>query len=128
MEGKRDYTNQEGEKVELENEATTKAEDLTQEKPITKEQDLYGAKTYHQKCHSNRMREQEATMKREELTQERDIAKENHAERMREQEAKANQIDADLKTIKAALDVANRKGAYTLEEAYVIASASKRLF
>jgi len=47
---------------------------------------------------------------------------------MREQEAKANQIDADLKTIKAALDVANRKGAYTLEEAYVIASASKRIF
>jgi len=95
MEGKRDYTNQEGEEVNLE------------------------------KCMPDT---EEATMKREELTQERDIAKENHAERMREQEAKANQIDADLKTIKAALDVANRKGAYTLEEAYVIASASKRLF
>jgi len=95
MEGKKDYTNQEGEEVNLE------------------------------KCMPDT---EEATMKREELTQERDIAKENHSEKMREQEDKANQIDADLKTIKAALDVANRKGAYTLEEAYVIASASKRLF
>lgn len=95
MEGKKDYTNQEGEEVNLE------------------------------KCMPDT---EEATMKGEDLTQERDIAKENHSEKMREQEDKANQIDADLKTIKAALDVANRKGAYTLEEAYVIASASKRLF
>jgi LPS O-antigen subunit length determinant protein (WzzB/FepE family) len=99
MEGKRDYTNQEKEEVNLE-------KCMPDTEPDT----------------------EEATMKGEDLTQERDIAKENHAERMREQEAKVNQMDADLKTIKAALDVANRKGAYTLEEAYVIASASKRLF
>jgi LPS O-antigen subunit length determinant protein (WzzB/FepE family) len=96
MEGKRDYTNQEGKEVNLE------------------------------KCMPDT---EEATMKGEDLTQERDIAKENHAEKMREQEGEdVNQIDEDIKTIKAALDVANRKGAYTLEEAYVIASASKRLF
>jgi hypothetical protein len=99
MEGKRDYTNQEGKEVNLE-------KCMPETEPDT----------------------EEATMKGEDLTQERDIAKENHAERMREQEAKVNQMDAALKTIKAALDVANRKGAYTLEEAYVIASASKRLF
>jgi hypothetical protein len=107
MERKRDYTNQEAEEVNLEKCMPDTEPDT---KPDTKPDT------------------EEATMKGEDLTQERDIAKENHAEKMREQEAKAKQINADLKTIKAALDVANRKGAYTLEEAYVIASASKRLF
>ena len=93
------------EQLKMEEQATMKGEDLSQDMP-------------------DKMQEESDPRK----DMEKDYSKENHAERMIEQEAKANQMDADLKTIKAALDVANRKGAYTLEEAYVIASASKRLF
>ena len=93
------------EQLKMEEQATMKGEDLSQDMP-------------------DKMQEESDPRK----DMEKDYSKENHAEIMREQEAKAVQMDADLKTIKAALDVANRKGAYTLEEAYVIASASKRLF
>lgn len=36
-------------------------------------------------------------------------------------------VDRDLKIIKSALNLANQKGAFNLEESYIVASAVKRI-
>jgi hypothetical protein len=73
-------------------------------------------------------REPEAFNVEENLCQAKEYHKECHADRVLEQEHQMHQHIADVETITNALNLANKSGAFTLDEAYDVTSAVRRLF